>query len=102
MNPRRLMSVLAAASVVSLCTSATAQELVIAPVHDYLFQATGDAVVVIADLKQNLSLPPLAYIAPTGLNQMSVKAHGLTLFSASGALASRISHDCSASSGAIE
>lgn len=102
MNPRRLMSVLAAAAAGFLCTSAIAQELVIAPTHDYSFQATGDAVVVIADLKQNLSLPPLAYVAPTGLGELPVKAHGLTLFSASGALASRISHVCSVGNGAID
>jgi hypothetical protein len=102
MNPRRLMSVLAAAAAVFLCTSATAQELVIAPTHDYTFQTGGDAVVVIADLKQNLSLPPLAYIAPTGSGVLPVKAHGLALFSASGALASRISHVCSAGTGAID
>jgi len=102
MNPRRLVSVLAAVAAGFLSTSAIAQELVIAPAHDYPFQTGGDAVVVIADLKQNLSLPPLSYIAPTGSGELPVKAHGLTLFSASGALASRISHVCSFGNGAIE
>jgi hypothetical protein len=99
MHPRRL---LAAASAVFLCASAPAQELVIAPSHDYDYQPGGDAVVVIADLERNLWLPPLAYIAPTGLGQISIKAHGLTLFSASGAVASRISHGCGGSNGAID
>lgn len=99
MYPRCL---LAAASSGFLCLSAAAQELVIAPSHDYAFQPWGDAVVVIGDLGRNLWLPPLAYIAPTGQGQISIKAHSLTLFSASGALASRISHDCGGSNGAIE
>src|SRR5882757_7253222 len=58
-------AVIALVAVLSISTSAVAQELVITPIHDYSYSgSTGDPVVVIGDLASSLPQPPLIYIAP--------------------------------------
>ena len=71
--------------------NAIAQELVITPDHDVQYTgASGDPVVVIADLAATLPQPPLIYVAPS-MGQQVLKPQGLALFSAHLALATHVS-----------
>ncbi len=84
----RVCSLLLTLYLLAVHVEAQSQELVITPTHDFDFVGgDGDPVVIIGDLKSNLSNPALTYVAPPTIGTSSaLKPHGLTMVSANQAL----------------